>query len=163
MVGIIANNSTIGFMSAIMANGRIGLYQLTLGGVLILSLPAAWLVCAGGANVYWAVAVSTIAFCLHAFLRAFFAKWLLKMSIRRWFLGIIMPVSIAIAVSVFIGCLPTLVWSMSPSFARVVVSTLFVEATFLPMTWFVVLDNSERMFVLTKLKTIFTRIKGVWS
>jgi hypothetical protein len=144
-----------------MANGRIGLYQLTLGGVLILSLPVAWFVCAGGANVYWAVAVSTVAFCLHAFLRAVFAKWLLKMSIKKWFFGIIMPVSIAVAVSVFMGYLPTFVWSLPPSLARVVVSTLFVEATFLPMTWFFVLDNSERMFVLTKLKAISTRIKGV--
>lgn len=155
MVGILMNNSSIGFMSAIMANGKIALYQITLGSVLIFVLPVAWLCCHCCFSIYVVTSIATIAFCIHSFLRVVFARYLLNISILMWFSKVVIPCIVTILMSLIVGLCS--VYFIKPSFIRVIFTTILVEITFLPMLWFVILDDIERRVVSSKIAIL---IKG---
>ena len=156
MLGIVAHNASIGFSSAISATGRIAWPQTVMGGIYMLVLPVAWMVCHFRFSIYYVVAVAAVALALNTVVRAFFAWRLLKMSIERWLFGIILPVSIVILVSGMAGCLP--MYFIKPSLWRVVLTTLCVESMFLPLAWFWVLDDVERRFLTIRLTSVVGRM-----
>ena len=143
------DQSAVGHMLAVNAKGRIAMYQAVLGTSLLLSLPLAWISCAMGYGVYSVVVALflTMAFC--AIGRVWFARSLVGMSAKYWAFSIMSPVLVVTACGTIVGLIPRLF--MEESFARIVVTAVLCEATFIPLVWFILLDGAEREFVKGKI------------
>jgi hypothetical protein len=48
---------------------------------------------------------------------------------------------------------------MAPSFMRIVVTTIVTIAGFLPLSWFVVLNDNERHFVSQKIAALINKVR----
>lgn len=159
MIGVLLiDKSSIGQMVAVNAKGKVAIYQSFLGTALILTLPTAWaLICMkiGVCSIGYAFLLCTA---LSAWGRVYFARTLVGMSARHWMLKIFLPIVISMLVSTLVGLVPRL--SLPPSVARIIVTTVCVETTLLPLAWFVVLSENERKYLRNKILTIQRRVCG---
>lgn len=139
---------TTGHMVAINACGKIALYQIVVNLVSVMTIPLAILFGVTWRNVYVVMSAVIFVAALVSVVRIVFARFLTQTSAWAWIRGVFVPLSIAIAVSAGFGWLPHLV--MDESFLRVCVTTAMCEVVFLPLTWFVLLSNEERRFMVEK-------------
>jgi hypothetical protein len=150
LAAAIIDKSSTGHMLAVTAKGKIAAYQAFLGTAIILTLPIAWAFVKfewGVSSIGWAILIGTV---LNAWGRVWFARSLVGMSARHWLFRLLAPVAITIILTGLFGYLTRLF--MAPGFCRVIVTTLLCELILLPLSWFVLLDGSERQFVLNKIK-----------
>lgn len=149
---------TAGHMVAINASGKIAIYQIVINAVSVLTVPVAIIVGILWHNVYAVMSVVVIVAALVSLVRLFFARILTQTSARAWLIDVFVPLTIAIIVCAGIGSLPRLI--MDESFLRVCMTTVAFETVFLPLTWFVLLSNEERQFVVEKLGP---RLRRLWG
>ena len=136
-------------MLAVAAKGKIAAYQTFLGGSLILTLPLAWFMVAKGFGfvaIGWAM-VLTMMMCSCG--RVWFARKLVGMSARYWLLKIMAPIGIVVSVVGAAGYVPHLV--LGTGLPRVFATTIVCELLLLPLTWFVLLDASERLYLTNRI------------
>lgn len=156
---LVIDKCTIGHMIAVNARGKVALYQFVVGGSVILSLPLAWLFCRMKLGVYsvgWAMVISMS---ISTLSRVVFARCLVRMSIRRWLVEIMIP--IALSTFVISSLAYQLRFVMPPSFVRVCLTTGVVEVLLIPFVWKVVLDASEKEFVQTRLSNFVMKLRQV--
>ena len=137
-------------MLAVTAKGKIAVYQAFLGTAIILTLPIAWVFVKFGwgvSSIGWAILTGT-AIC--AWGRVWFARSLVGMSARYWLFRLLAPVMITIILTGLVGYSTRLF--LPPGLCRVLLTTLLCELVLLPLVWFVLLDGSERQFVLNKIR-----------
>ena len=89
LLGLFFNNLTTGHAIAMGANGKIAGYQITMGGMLVLALPFAWLGCRLGLQPWIVLTVSAAVLGGLSLGRALWAKKLIAMPIRPWLLGML--------------------------------------------------------------------------
>lgn len=160
MCWTVIDRTSYGHMIAVHARGKIALYQAVLGGFVCLSFPIMWVCFKLGLGV-WAIAIGGIGTqMLCAWGRVFFAKNLVGMGVMYWLVRILLPLAVLMAGTLAIGCIPRFL--MTPSFMRVVVTTIMVETIMIPFAWFVLLDCSERSFFKDKFVRVISRFKGGW-
>lgn len=157
LVQVLFDKSTIGHLIAVDAKGKIAAYQFVLGGLLIITLPLAWLLVALGIGVYSIGYALVIMMVISALGRVWFARTLTGMSIRYWFLRILIPVFISMVIAAAIAWIPRLF--MPASFVRLCLTAIVAEIVFSPLAWFLVLDIEERQFAIQKIK----EFKYKWS
>ena len=156
IVCLAIDKSTIGHMVVVHATGKIALYQAVLGGALILSIPLALVLLHFGLGIYAICLSLVVPIVVCAWGRVFFTKYLAAMSIRQWLFSVMIPVAALIAISVFVGMIPSTF--MPPSFLRVVVTTILTESVLLPIAYFAILDSSERAFVKSGAARAYGRL-----
>ena len=145
----IIDQSAIGHMMAVNARGKIAKYQAFLGTSLLLTLPLAWIFCALGGNVYWVAVALLMMMTFCSLGRVWFARDLASMSAWYWIKRIVTPAAVSGVICLAIGLIPQIF--MSPSFFRIIVTTLLCECAFIPLAYFVVLEPSERAYLATRL------------
>ena len=156
LIHYVCDVCTTGNMIVINANGNIKQYQVTLGTISFLTLPAAIVaVCLGG-TVYSIGVILVISICLNSAGRIYFAQKLLNMSAWRWVREILIPLVALIAICGGIAWLPHL-W-MKQGILRLLVTGVVAEILFFPLAWFVVLVQEERNFITSKIKTLWQRL-----
>ena len=155
---VVIDKTAVGHMLAVNACGKIALYQAVLGGVLLLTLPLAWLAVALGGSVYAVGHAMVVTIMLCAWGRVWFARSLVGMSARYWLFRIFIPLAVVGAISGAVGLLPRL-W-MAASIWRIGVTGVVIEATLLPLAWCLLLDGEERYFVKTKATQLIQKVKG---
>ena len=145
----------MGHMLCVNANGKVALYQAFLGTSLVLTLPIAWLLLALGVSPYAVgmAMVTTMIFCATG--RVWFARTLVGMSSIYWIKSIVLPIAALIGLTGVIGYLPR--FFMSPSFLRVCITTAVVEIALIPFSWYLILNDAERSFVLSKMPKFLKR------
>ena len=143
---LVIDKSSIGCMSAVNANGRVALYQGFLGTALILTLPIAWALihmqCGAVSVGYAFVLVTVVCTCG----RVYFAQRLVGMRMKYWACKIAIPLMLLILASSAVGYLPHLF--MGRGFLRIVLTTIIVEMSLLPLAWALLFDCDERIYVL---------------
>ncbi len=157
LVILILEKITSGHFMAIFAIGKIAGYQLGIGICGLIALPLAWGLLASTTWDLWAVGWALlIAKACAVLVRLYSARKWAQMSIRIWTFKICLPLIIVSALSLAGGAIVTTY--LPANFLRIFLTTACVEILFLPLVWFVVLDTSERVFVLTSLKKTFASI-----
>jgi hypothetical protein len=153
---VLIDKTSIGHMIAVNASGKVAAYHVFLGGALILTLPIAYMFVKMGLGVYsvGVAMVMTMAVC--AWGRIWFARHLVGMSAWYWIKRIFLPIIGLITVAYVSGSSVCLL--LSPSFIRLLITTLVVEIILVVVGWFFVLDCSERVFVAKKLETVLNRV-----
>ena len=159
MAMVVIEKTAVGHMLAVNARGKIAVYQLFLGMVLLLTLPIAWMLIHLGCSVYAVgyALVLTMAMC--AWGRVWFARSLVGMSARYWLVRIFTPLVLVGGLSIYAG-LSTRFW-MPASIARIFVSGVIVETVLFFASWYLILNQEEREFVKVKLNTLKLRLSKV--
>ena len=156
LIMMVVDRSTEGQMIAINAKGKVSLYQVCVGGVVLLTVPIALVFFLLGRNVYYAGFTMIITTAVCSLIRVVFARVLVSMSMRYWLFHVIVPIILASCASFLTGILPQ--FFMSPSFFRVCISTLSAEIVFLSLSWIVIMTSADRVFVLSKIKMFMPKI-----
>lgn len=157
MVTMLLDRISYGQMLAVNAMGKIALYQAVLGTSLITTLPIAWFLIEMGLGVY-AVGYSmifTMGVCSIG--RVWFARTLTGMSGRYWAVSIAMPLVGIALLGGAAGLLPRL-W-MSPSFMRVIATSVFTNATIIMFSWLFLLSKEEKVLLREKLRCLLPKVK----
>ena len=116
LLAFIINRLTAGQISAINAHGRIALFQLLEGGIIILSLPLCWLCFALGSSVL-ALGVVLVGIQLPlCALRVWWAHYQSRLPIGRWLYRLVFPILGMLLLGIGSGCLLQQV--LAPSLVR---------------------------------------------
>lgn len=153
MASAVIDKTAVGHMYLVNANGRVARYQTVLGASLILTLPIAYLFIRFGWGMAGVGAALVVGMMGCAWGRVWFARKLVGLSARYWLRRIFLPLILVAGISFAAGMLPRMF--MRQSFARVCVTTIFVEIMLLSVSWFFLLDFYEREFIREK---VFSRI-----
>lgn len=146
---------TLGYAIALLAQKNIGRYQLCEAFFAFLPLPLAWLLIwrfGGLAGVGWGYLAM---YAMNNLVKLYFSKKMFSLSIRGWFIGIVVPIALVTISAGVVGFVPRLF--MQPSFIRVVTTTVCSEIVFLPMVWFFVLSEVERKKIAYKARSYFIK------
>ena len=142
------------FIASIQATGRIKMYQIVTGSIILLNLPVSYLFLKLGfppqSTMYISIAITIIAHLS----RIYFMNKMLKMNILNYVKYVILPI---LGVTILVLVLPLLFYyNFSASFWRIAgVATLTVVSSAF-IVYYIGLTKSERetlkMFVLKKMK-----------
>lgn len=91
---------TSGYMIAVSAHGKIAMYQMSLGGILLLTLPIAYLLANIGTEPSFVLASCIITGLLCMFGRLFWVNWLLKVPVVKWVKKVLGPVFIVMTLTI---------------------------------------------------------------
>lgn len=156
MLILIIDECSFGHMIAVAAKGKIALYQAVLSLFIFCSLPVAWFLVFIGFSVYSVGGALVITMLCCSLGRVVFAKYLVGMSIRYWIKKIVLPITVATAISAFFAyCIR---FKVEESFVRVLLSTAIFEFLFGVSAWKILLDNDEKAFVLKRVLQVKERI-----
>ena len=148
--------ATTGHMIAVNANGRVALYQFSVGTSLIMSIPIGWVLVKYGLGV-WGIAVAILVSSMCCSIgRVCFARYLVGLSFVHWLRRIVLPVLAVALITGLAGV--TIRYFMEESFLRIVITTIICEVVFLPLAWFVALECDERDFVKTRVRTVLNKV-----
>jgi O-antigen/teichoic acid export membrane protein len=151
LAAALIDKSTSGHMLAVSAKGKIAVYQAFLGTVLILTLPVAWIFIkfgCGAVSIGWGILLCTSVCALG---RVWFARSLVDMSARHWFFKFLCPVLMIILITGLFGYSTR--FFMDSGLFRILVTTSLCGLVLLPLSWFILLDVSERQFLVDKIKS----------
>lgn len=154
----LVDTCTMGHCVAVNAFGKIAQYQVVINSVSVLTIPLAIGFGFMWGNVYIVMAAQFGIAALVSMIRLIFARNLCGTSIRAWLNGVFLPLAVAIVLTSFFGMIPH--FFMASSLSRVCVTTLCCEIVFLPMTWFLILNDEERKYVVEKIGSKIQRLFG---
>ena len=152
LISHVIENSTYGHQVAVSASGQIAVYQVLMGMVSLLALPVATIWAFSGGTPNTAILSIIITQILYTILRVLLAKKITGLPIQPWIVQIMIPLVLLILGCCLMGTLPR--WLMAESLGRIVLSSICCMVVFIPMAWWIVMNNDERMFVVSKLKKI---------
>ena len=158
LIVLVGDRSTHGFAIAMHSMGRIAKYQIVVGGTYLLALPLAWLFFANGFSVYALGYAMIISRGICAFMRIIMARRQTGLSLRYWTAKVGMPLLFIGIITIIVGLIPSMF--MSPSFIRICVTSCVCVVVMCILSWIIMMDIEDRLFVRRKINTIFRRKYG---
>ena len=153
----IAYQYSVGIMSAIQATGRIRTYQITMGSILLLNVPIAYVILKLGYPVYYTtmafVALEVISLCV----RIFMAKHLIGMMINDYYINVILPSFVIILIPMLLAL--TIHCIMDGSLVRLVIVTLTYGLSFVALMFRFAFEDNQREIIFLKFKQFINRQK----
>ena len=146
---IVLEHITMGHWMIISAKGQVARYQFLVGLCFMSALPIGYAFIKCGCGVFSVGYTLCLTNAGAVLLRLWAVKRLFGVSPRRWILGIFLPLVTASALAAASG-LSARLW-LEPGLFRVMVSTGLAEMAFLPLVWFAVLDEQERIWVRRRI------------
>ena len=141
---------SVGAMLAVNAVGKIARYQASIGGLIFLTLPIAWLFLALGLNaasVGWALIFTTVMISIG---RVVWAEYLVGLSLLKWGKEVLIPCVVVSVVGLGTGkCIQA--FFVDASFCRVMAVGFGTLVSAVLLGWIIVLDETERHFFLRHL------------
>ena len=149
---------TRGQIIAIDASGKIKACYIFSSAISIFTLPLAWGWVALGGNVYGMQSILLFMIGLDTIVRVFSARIHAGMSAAYWIKFCLIPLSIVTVITCAVGYIPHLF--MATGISRIGVTLIFTEIAFWPLTWFVLLNQDERAFILRQINKIRGKLAG---
>ena len=148
-----ANSLTTG----INANGNIKKYQLVIGGVLLLVVPISYGLLKIGFPAEIVFLVHLIITCIAQFFRLLFAKYLIGISIKRYFTDVYIRVGVVFVIS---STVPLVFYYLLPSsFMRLVTVSLVSILSSCTIVYFFGMNKSEKIMVKDKIVNLINKIR----
>jgi hypothetical protein len=148
----------IGHMIAINANRIIAAYQATVGVILLLTLPLAYLFI----KLYTSPIAALIAFLITSIGcvvgRVYWGKYLLDLSPQRWLIEVVFRCLLVILLVVPFAILPKLL--LPDSLLRLGLSILVSIMMTAISGWYIGLTSPEREYFKRSLLTVFYKVFG---
>ena len=153
----ILEDLTCGHYMAIFSFGNIRSYQIACAVNGLVVIPFAYLGIKAGASI-WGIGLGYVVTSLgYMFIRLRIGSTVGTLSARFWTLTIFLPLLLSSLFAVIPGYIITLL--MTPSFVRVIVTTMVIEIVLLPLVWYFVFEEEEKKLVLSKLTGLINKIK----
>lgn len=150
IVCAILEKSMAGHVLAVNATGKLSRFQSCHGVSLMLALPAVALLYWAVPGI-WSIGIALIAtMILSVIITVVVARKITGMSVMYWTRNVMLPNIVLCMVSLLMGFLPRLF--LTSSFCRVIVTSCFTVAAFMPMAWFCVLSSTERDYIVKRFK-----------
>lgn len=152
LVGIMINQLTVGLQSAIQATGKIKIYQLTVGSVLLFNLPIAYFLLKKGYPVYFVLISYICVEIVASLLRLFFAMKIASLSVKTYLKRVLLKSIIPLLVLILV-CF--MVISFSDFEFRFIFTGMFSTIGFVVSIYFFGLCVDEKILVnqiLVKIK-----------
>lgn len=156
LIVLVFEKLSSGYVAAVMAKGKIALYQIVVGGFILLTLPLAWfcLYFGGSAvSVMWAFLVTTSLCTLG---RVAMSRYLLGASIKKWLQQVLAPCLLISAISFLVGYGVQGVVTIS-LWQRLILVTALTLIVSLSLAYIFILDDAEKAFLQ---KTVKIRLNG---
>jgi O-antigen/teichoic acid export membrane protein len=155
LIMFLIDQLTVGYMSAVNAQGKIAAYQATVGSILALTLPLAWFSFKVGFPPTSIGFVFIFTMFFVSLSRVFWGYHLLGMAVKEWLIQVLFPCVIVGTISLLAAIVLT--WWLSPSFLRfitVVISSITATAL---ASWFIGFNTSERSFFVRNASQMMAR------
>ena len=154
---VVVEKFSLGHGIGVNASGRVARFQVYRGLACLTAIPFAIWAAFVFRHVY-AVAFSLLATtCLACCSDVWLARSLIGLSVRYWLFKIIIPLGMVCGIVCTVGSVPR--YFMPPSFLRIVVTTIVTLVGLFPLSWFLVLNVNERLFVKQKFSAIINRFR----
>lgn len=155
IITTILEKMTTGHWISVAANGKIALYQMSVGTVTMCSILVAWAFMHFGHGVISVGYALVIDRLIVGTIRIVAVQLIVGIHCQYWLWRILLPIAVTCAAGLVAGWVPTSL--MQQSFLRVCATTICVEAILVPLAWFYVLDKSERNFLAMKMSMKFKK------
>ena len=146
----VLENATSGHYMVIFSVGDIKKYQfwVAMAGLVVLPVAAVFMVAGLGLiGVGCSLLISAI---MVAVVRLYFGNKVGKFSPLPWIRHLLAPFGVCSSITLAIGCLASSF--AGKGFSGICLVTLAMECFFIPMAWFLVLDQYDREFLLRRCK-----------
>lgn len=146
---LIAERMTGGQMLAVNAYGKIALYEMINGTLLVSTVPLMWFLFKmdlGPVSVGYALFISMVVYCAS---RIIFAKRLVDFPVLPWIMQVALPITIIILLGVLFG----IAGSNLNTFGiyRLLIASCFGALPMLIFSWVFLLDINERNYIISHL------------
>lgn len=135
----------IGSILAISASGKIAIYQVVVGGIMLLTLPIAWVLFKFGYPAPTVSVIALLTICIATIFRVTWSRHQLGMSIKAWLLGVVRPCIFVTFVSGSVGFVAYL--SLAPSVARLLLIVTCSCIATLFSIWYIALDVNDKAYL----------------
>ena len=144
---------TYSLQTVAQATGKIKLYQVVVGGMLLLNLPSSYILLKSGfppqATMYVAIVISAI--CL--LLRLLMLRRLVKLPVRRYIRQVLMRIFF---VSIMAPIIPLfIIYRLDESFTRLIIIGLSGLISSISAIYIIGLSRNERMFLIQAIQRKF--------
>lgn len=156
---VVVEKFSLGHIIGVNASGRIARFQVYRGLACFTAVPFSIVAVLIWRHVYAVTAALLLTTCIACCSDVWLARTRIGLSARYWFLKIILPIAIVTVVVCGFGLLPRLF--MSPSFARIIATTLFSLIALMSLAWYFVLNAQERHFIKSRAVTLYQRLIAV--
>lgn len=157
LVTALIERLTNGYMVAVSAKGIIAGYKATIGGILLLSIPLAWILFALGFTPSGLVASFIATTTLAGLARVGWMKKLFNEPINKWLSQVLKPCFMVSAIAAATGYASRLL--LPASFTRLLLTTSLCIASIMLASWFLALNNREKTFLLDSGNSISKKLK----
>ncbi len=142
-------------MIANQATGKVKVYQAVVGGILLLILPASYVVLLLGAPAYSVFIVHFCVECIAQFARMYMLRNLINLPLRAYIKNIYVPILMVVIVSVFLPIIVHL--QLVEGFIRFICVGIVCLASVVTTIFFLGLTNVERHFFIEKIQNVVFR------
>lgn len=143
----IVTQFSMGLMSEIQATGHIRNYQIVMSLIILLCLPASYMLLKWEYPIYYVTGAFVLLEMVALAVRIYMAHRITGMVIGDYFKQVVYPTLIIIGVSFIASLLPHFL--MRQSFVRVFVTGLIFAMSFLLLFWCVALDKEQKESICT--------------
>lgn len=143
---------SMGIMSAIQATGNIRNYTITMGCIILLNIPLAYIILKLGYPVYFVTVGYVVLEIVSLVVRIKMAEKIVEMPVSAFYTNVIKPTLLIM--------LPSLLFCFVPHFfiislwPRLIITCLVYAVVFLSLLWIVALDKTQREQVLIRIKKL---------
>lgn len=138
-------------VTALQATGKVKVFQLTIGIIMLMSLPIAWIWLVYDKNPYAIIWVMLGTSIIGMIARLFLLRSSMEFSISQFFKSVILKVFIVISSCVVVDSV--IMYFVKPtSIYDVIIFSIISVIPFAYFTWIWGLDNYERKIITTKIK-----------
>lgn len=155
ITAIVIDRVSSGHRIAVAAKGQIAGYQIAVGLIRIAVLPLAMILVYLRKEASWAIAAIPIAAMAIAVVEVMLTRMWIGLSVRKWLNEVVLPLSIVLVAGFVIGGLPSVF--CDPSCLRLVVTTVCVAIPALIISWFLLLDVTDREWIVAKVEEVYGR------
>ncbi|MFV8461406.1 hypothetical protein ACNO7T_09655 [Vibrio campbellii] len=151
------NMMTVGLQTAIQAIGSIAFYQITVGGVTLLTLPLAYILLKSGYPSYFVIISMIVIEIIAGMLRIFVIREETKLSIPDYiYSACLRPVVVFIPSAVLLYMITDV---LTESFFRLFISSLLSSILMLFSLFYIACNFEERNFIIKALKRLHKKFK----
>lgn len=161
LISFILDKSSVGYVMAINAQGRIAAYQATVGGLLLLAVPLGYVFLKAFKTPTAAMMAFLATSLLCTLLRVMWGRRLLGIPVRHWLAGVVLRCTCVVIPSLAIAALPHL-W-LPKGGVRFVLSLALSLSTSALLSFYIALTPGERTLTTQYLRKLWMAVAGIWS
>lgn len=153
LADLVVERVSDGLWIGIFAMGRIRAFQLVESSCFVLRLVIAWAMLAAGFDLESVGLAYVLSGALQILVKLWFGRSLCGLSPWTWMREVAGPLGLVGCAAVAAGFVPRLL--AAASIGRICLTTGFVECVLLPLLWFLVLRQGERLLLVGRLRRLF--------